>query len=288
MTEEGRTAVDEQFPGEFLPGTDIEVFNPQIERGRIRHALFDFDGTISLVREGWQRIMCEMMTRTILAAPDAEDREQVRREVDDLIARTTGRQTIDQMAMLADEVRARGGEPRSAEQYKAEYLDDLARVVEDRREALRSGAASPDEHTVPGVLDAIDWLADRGVVLHIASGTDRDAVVTEAELLGIAHCFATIHGALPDADAFSKAAVVEELADIAPGPQLVSFGDGVVEMRHSAEVGAIAVGVASDEERREGVDDWKRGRLIEAGADMIVPDLREYERLLRWLFAEED
>ncbi|MFP4249816.1 MAG: HAD family hydrolase [Armatimonadota bacterium] len=288
MTEEGRTAVDEQPRGEFLPGTAIEVLNPEIERGRIRHALFDFDGTISLVREGWQRIMCEMMTRTILAAPDAEEREQVRREVDDLIARTTGRQTIDQMAMLADEVRARGGEPRFAEDYKAEYLDDLARVVEHRREALRSGADAPEEHTVPGALEAIDWLSERGVVLHIASGTDRGAVCIEAELLGVTDRFASIHGAMPDADAFSKAAVVEALADIAPGPELVSFGDGVVEMRHSAEVGAIAVGVASDEERREGVDDWKRERLVDAGADVIVPDFREHERLLRWLCAEED
>ena len=288
MTDPRSADTDEPSPGEFLPGTAIEVLNPDIERGRISHALFDFDGTISLIREGWQGIMCEMMTRTILAAPDAEDAEQVRREVDDLIARTTGRQTIDQMAMLADEVRVRGGETRPADAYKDEYLDDLARVVEDRREALRTGAAAPRDHVVPGSLDAIEWLAERGVVLHIASGTDRDAVLLEAELLGIAGHFETIRGALPDPDAFSKAAVIDELAENAPGSRLVSFGDGVVEMRHSAEVGAIAVGVASDEEQREGVDEWKRGRLIEAGADVIVPDFREHERLLRWLCAEED
>jgi len=41
-------------------------------------------------------------------------------------------------------------------------------------------------------------------------------------------------------------------------------------------VGGIAVGVATDEAERQGVDEWKRSRLISAGADVIIPDFREY------------
>ncbi|MGI5818587.1 MAG: HAD family hydrolase [Armatimonadota bacterium] len=287
MTDDGRIGADERSPEGILPGSAIEVLNPGIERGRVRHALFDFDGTISLIRRGWQEVMAALMVRAISETPEAGGRGEIEREVDDLIARTTGRQTVEQMAMLADEVRGRGGRPRSAEDYKAQYLEDLARCVEERREALRSGAIMPEALTVPGALDAIEWLSERGVILHIASGTDHEAVVAEAELLGIAGRFETIQGALPDPDAFSKAAVIDALAKVAPGPQLVGFGDGVVETEHTAAVGSIAVGVASDERRRSGVDAWKRGRLIAAGADVIVPDFREHERMMRWLCCEE-
>ena len=58
-----------------MPGTDnpqvrgIEIVHPDIERGQIRHALFDFDGTISLIREGWQEIMETMMIEILMATP---------------------------------------------------------------------------------------------------------------------------------------------------------------------------------------------------------------------------
>ena len=49
-------------------------------------------------------------------------------------------------------------------------------------------------------------------------------------------------------------------------------------------VGGVAVAVASDEARRCGVDAWKRQRLLEAGADVVIPDYRQQEALLEWLF----
>ncbi len=52
----------------------IEVVNPRIVRGLIRFALFDFDGTISLIREGWQGIMIPMMVEILEHTPDHEDR----------------------------------------------------------------------------------------------------------------------------------------------------------------------------------------------------------------------
>ena len=64
------------------------------------------------------------------------------------------------------------------------------------------------------------------------------------------------------------------------GKELVVFGDGYVEIENGKAVGGIAVGVATDEERREGVDLWKRDRLISAGADLIIPEFREHARLL--------
>jgi hypothetical protein len=47
----------------------------------------------------------------------------------------------------------------------------------------------------------------------------------------------------------------------------------------------LCLGVASNEAARAGIDEWKRSQLIQAGADVIVPDFREHEELVTYLFA---
>jgi hypothetical protein len=69
----------------------------------------------------------------------------------------------------------------------------------------------------------------------------------------------------------------------------VAFGDGYVEIEDTRRVGGIAVGVASNEATRQGIDAWKRERLIQAGADVIIPDFSQHEALIEYLqIAEED
>jgi phosphoglycolate phosphatase len=43
------------------------------------------------------------------------------------------------------------------------------------------------------------------------------------------------------------------------------------------------VAVASDEVNRRGVNVWKRNRLIQAGADLVIPEYRRHASLLHWL-----
>jgi len=64
---------------------------------------------------------------------------------------------------------------------------------------------------------------------------------------------------------------------------VVSLGDGVTEIKEAKEAGASAVGVASNEATCTGIDEHKRELLIQAGADVIVPDFRETQ-LLTFLF----
>jgi hypothetical protein len=68
------------------------------------------------------------------------------------------------------------------------------------------------------------------------------------------------------------------------GTELVGFGDGFVEIEDVNRAGGIAVGVASDEVQRCGVNQWKRERLIRAGADVIIGDFREADVLVDWLW----
>ncbi len=89
-----------------------ELLNPSIRRGPFRAVLFDFDGTLSLIREGWPRVMVGMMVerlRVLSLAPEPEPALWV--HLDRLVMAKNGAPTIRQMEVFAAEVRA-GGERR--------------------------------------------------------------------------------------------------------------------------------------------------------------------------------
>jgi len=272
-----------------LNDTAIEIINPHIQRGHIRHALFDFDGTISLIREGWQGVMIPMMVEILLQTPCHESEAELTAIVTEFVDRLTGKQTIYQMMQLCEEVRARGGEPSDALDYKWTYLDRLWERIKGRVARLKNGQLAPEEMTVPGALPMLEALHARGVTCYLASGTDEPYVLDEAAALRLSPYFAAVYGALDDYQNYSKKMVIERILNenSLNGPELLTFGDGFVEIEEAKAAGGIAVGVASDEANRRGIDEWKRKRLIEAGADLIIPDFRGYEQLLAYLFAED-
>jgi phosphoglycolate phosphatase-like HAD superfamily hydrolase len=273
----------------FLPETDIELINPDIQRGHVRFALFDFDGTISLIREGWQGVMIPMMVEVLLDTPHHESEAELMQVVTEFVTRLTGKQTIYQMLQLAEEVGKRGGTPRDALDYKHEYLQRLWRRIGDRVADLKAGRKPPEDFIVPGSFDLLAALRERDVTCYLASGTDRPYVLDEAGVLGLPRYFGDhIYGALDDYRNFSKRMVIERILreNQLAGAELVAFGDGFVEIEDTKAVGGIAVGVASNEATRQGIDTWKRSRLIQAGADLIIPDFREHERLTDYLFGE--
>ena len=69
---------------------------------------------------------------------------------------------------------------------------------------------------------------------------------------------------------------------VGPAGVAVAVADGGVGVAVAA--GGVAVAVASDEVARRGVNQWKRRRLIEAGADVVIPEYRKHAQLLDWLF----
>ena len=72
------------------------------------------------------------------------------------------------------------------------------------------------------------------------------------------------------------------------GEKIAVIGDGKVEIALAREIGARALGLATDEARRRGVDAQKRDRLIRAGADAIEGDFLDKNALLAWLGLKED
>jgi len=270
----------------YYPGSQIEIISPDIQRGNLQYALFDFDGTISLIREGWQGIMIPMMVEILLETPRHEDRQTIEAIVKEFVTRLTGKQTIYQMIQLCEEITARGGSPQEPAQYKALYNQRLDRHIQERIAGLQSGRVKPEEMTVPGTFTWLNILKQHGVVCYLASGTDEKYVQEESALLGLTDYFEGIYGAQEDYKTFSKKMVIDRILRThrLHGSNFVAFGDGFVEIEDAKSVYGIAVGVASDEKNRCGIDEWKRNRLIAAGADLIIPDFREAGLLEAYLF----
>ena len=255
-------------------------FSPQFRpRPQISHVLFDFDGTLSLIRQGWPEVMVPMFVEIIPPKAGESDEQRAHLAFEDIM-RLNGKQTIYQMIQLAERVRQRGGQPREPLWYKHEYLRRLDLRIRDRLEGLRSGRIKPDDLLVFGVRPVLEDLVARGMTLYLASGTDEPFMKTEAELLDVARYFPDrVYGALDDYKSFSKQMVIDRILreNAIPPEKLLAFGDGYVEIENTKGVGGLAVAVASDEAHNGSghMDAWKRQRLLGVGADVVIPDFRD-------------
>lgn len=308
----------------YVPGTEIEICDGtgwRLEAGgrrgqipgvqslqptasglrplAIRHAVFDNDGTISTLRQGWEQIMAPVMMKAVLGdrfqTADESLYRKVQKRVLDYIDKSTGIQTIVQMQGLVELVREFGIVP--ADQvldrfgYKRIYNEALMQMVNERIAKLERGQLDVTDFTVKGAVEFARALRERGVTLYLASGTDHEDVLREAQVLGHAGLFnGGIYGAVGDIDSCSKKMVLDRIMteNKLSGAQLAVFGDGPVELRESRKRGGLAVGVASDEVRRFGLNLDKRARLIKAGAHLVVPDFSQRDQLLRLLFGESN
>ena len=267
----------------------FEILNSHIRRGPYRAVLFDFDGTLSLIREGWPRVMVGMMLGIVRERNlAAESDEELWRTIEQFVMALNGHPTILQMERFAQEIAARGGTPDAATVYLQDYLDRLMAVVQQRWDLLASGNATAESWVVPNAHAILKSLQSRGIPVYLASGTDLEAVLHEGHLLKVLAPFSEhVYAPAGGDPTFSKGHVVDGiLASLGiRGEELLGFGDGVVEAQEVKRVGGTFVGVASAEPGQTGVNLDKRARLAAAGADLIVPDYAEQEALLRWLFA---
>ena len=264
----------------------VEQLRPGVSAKKARIGIFDFDGTVSLVRSGWMDVMAPMMVEMLLDLKTGESEDELRRVVEDFIWRLTGKQTVYQMIELAEQIRKRGGQPLDPLVYKKMFLDRLNDRIRYRLEELRTGQVSPEKYLVPGTRELVEALRERGLVLYLASGTDQQYMREEARLLDMDRYFDGVYGALDDYQSFSKKLLIQRLlaAPGVRGEEFLGFGDGYVEVENIKEVGGVAVGVATAEPECRVVDEWKRQRLAGVGADFIVPNFLCREELMHRLF----
>ncbi len=276
----------------YLPGTEIELIGDLPADLKIEHCIFDHDGTLSTLREGWEKIMEPMMMKSVLGpryeTADAALFSRIAKEVRDFIDRTTGIQTLVQMKGLVELVRQAGFVESSQildeHGYKQIFNEDLLKMVGKRMERLESGELAPADFQMKNAMLLLQELYRRGIKLYLASGTDEADVITEATAMGYADLFeGRIYGGVGDINVEAKKVVLEKIIreHNLSGHQFATFGDGPVEMRETRKCGGFCVGIASDEVRRFGWNMSKRRRVVRAGAKLIVPDFSQLPALLK-------
>ncbi len=274
----------------LYPDWSLEIIEPVADGREFKIAMFDFDGTLSLIREGWQEIMIPYFCEEFFASVSdrTETDEEVCELVTDFVDELTGKQTIFQCMQLKTEIEKRGGTAKEAMDYKNEYLRRLFLKIESKRQGLADGSISPVELLVKGSEEFLIALKNQGIEIFCASGTDQPQVIEEAKLLGLDKYFGdNIFGALDEhASQCSKELVINRVLSNknVKGENLLSFGDGFVEIELVKNVGGYAVAVATDEQKKCGINELKRARLLSAGAHAVVPDFENTEALLKHLF----
>lgn len=250
----------------------------ECKKAPIKTAVFDFDGTISTLRCGWESVMEPLMTEILYGEHPAEREVQY---VRDYISASTGIQTILQMKWICEQLTAMGREPLSPWDYKAEYNRRLLEMVNLRREDAARGNA--DSYLMKGSREFLSALKAKGVRLYAASGTDDADVKKEAEILGIAPFFDEIAGALPRSEDCSKEATLRRLIGMGESEGLLVVGDGPVEIRLGRQFGAATLGIAGKERELSGFDDVKIKRLTGAGAHILCDCFLEADKIFEFL-----
>jgi len=267
----------------------IEILSPNIKLkvGHIKYVLIDFDGTISVIRQGWEGVMVPMMIEMICNGHSSTP--EIEKEVREYVDYSTGILTIKQMEWLAEAVRRYdiAKEPKNPCVYKHIYNERMLLHIDQRVKKLVSGELDPDELMISGSRKFLEDLSEHNVKLYLASGTDHEYVLREASALKITKYFEDrIYGAIDHTEAYTKERIIQKILDEnnLRGDNLLVVGDGPVEIRNAKSRDAIAVGVATDEVKRSGLNLHKRKRLVDAGADLIIPDFTEHEEIITFLF----
>jgi len=279
----------------YVGNSEIEVVNEWKKDLNIKYAIFDHDGTISTLREGWEDIMSPMMIKAVLGdmydSADEALYHKVQVRIADFIDKTTGIQTLVQMKGLIDLVREFGCVPEEKILdefgYKEIYNNELLKMVKVREEKLIRDELTLEDFTLKNAPLLLEKLYNAGVKLYLASGTDEEDVKNEARILGYDHLFkGGIYGAVGDVNKEAKKMVLDRILnniDESGTEDIVTFGDGPVEIRETRKRGGLTVGIASNEMKRHSLNESKRTRLIKAGADIIVPDFSQLPLLLNLL-----
>jgi len=253
-------------------------------RPRISHVVFDFDGTLSWLRHGWPEMMCDVFAEHMRPQP-GESESQLRAMLRDEIMALNGQPTILQCQRFVKMLEVKGGPQLEAEALRAEFQRRLDAAIASRSEAIRSGSASPGDFLVAGARDFLQHLAARGLIPIILSSTVQHRVLEEAALLQIESFFGRhVYGGTGDPERFRKLTVFNRLLseERIHGENLLSFGDGPVEIRDTKSLGGLAIAVCSDEvENGSGrLDSEKERHLLAVGADLAIPDFRSAAPLL--------
>lgn len=247
----------------------IEIINHK--KTKILAAMIDWDGAISLIREGWQRIMQEYIANFISSGlPQKNDYLWAQ----SFIKKTLGENTVEQMLGMIEKAEQNGRNdiPVSysekmalAEEHRKKYREILEKEVRGKR--IKTAKKNPDKFIVRGMKYLLEELKKRNIKIFVASGSEQEGkggIEEEAETLGLKHYFEAVFGYNGSISPYNKENVVKWILNkynLDP-LQLLVVGDGPKEMKVGKKFGAVTIGLISNNVTRK--------ILLDSGADFIV------------------
>ncbi len=106
---------DDERKAQYLNDTLLEVVVPSQMSHFPTVAIFDHDGTISTLRQGWEAVMervCGCNHRRAYESLPNQRIQSLKEDIHEFIDRTTGIQTIEQMYYLVELVHQYGYVPK--------------------------------------------------------------------------------------------------------------------------------------------------------------------------------
>ena len=272
--------------------SEICVLGAPAINGPIRCFVFESDGVISTLREGWQKIMAMMMIEMIVgqATPSDEELNIVKSEVYGFVRCSAGFHVLLQMGELVDMISSYGFVPdneiHEPAAYKAIY-DKRLKVSVNERLATIGSQATVEDFMIRGVRGFLRELFNQRVEMVVSSGTDEIDLMFELDALNATKFFSEIHGARATYQESNKRMVLANLIDATgfKGQEIAVVGNGRIDMEVAKAFGCIAIGVASDEIKRHGWNMPKALNLARARVkpDILIMDFHQARQLLNFL-----
>src|SRR5437899_1340412 len=121
--------------------------NPS-RRNTISHVIFDFDGTLSWLRNGWPDVMTELFVEFLPTKTQTSPtvRQQLRRE----ILALNGKPSIYQMRRFNELAPQFNASPPDSESLLELYLARLSAAVQHRADSLTRGAVPREDFVISG------------------------------------------------------------------------------------------------------------------------------------------
>ncbi|MFZ9858006.1 MAG: HAD family hydrolase [Roseiflexaceae bacterium] len=247
-------------------------------------AAIDFDGTMSLIRIGWQQVMHSVMKAAL--RDYHPNHAHIDTDIRTYIAHSTGQPSIIQMAWVDEQVMLYGGPQRGAHYYLDQFSNAMKSQIDDRVASI-TDESTADAFMIPGARQFLQTLAQRNIHIALVSGTEHHHLVRESAALKIDSYFdAGIYGPGSHAPGFTKHDAIAQLIaryNVAPNA-LLSVGDGPVEIKAGRVLGGYSLAVASDE-HSGGLDADKRQHLLDAGADAVVAHFSQLDVITQALLS---
>ena len=241
-------------------------------------AAVDFDGTMSLIRIGWQQVMHGVMKAAL--HDYHPNHAHIDTDIRTYIAHSTGQPSIIQMAWVDEQVLLYGGPHRCAKNYLDQFSNAMKSQIDARVDSI-TDETTADAFMISGARQFLQALAQRDIRIALVSGTEHHHLVRESAALKIDSYFdAGIYGPGAHAPSFTKHDAIAQLVaryNVAPGA-FISIGDGPVEIKAGKALGGYSLAVASDE-HGGGLDADKRQHLLDAGADAVVANFAHLDNL---------